>query len=92
MIDTLPQGHLLAVSTLRTGLTGLGRVNLDEVSASFCRFARHSLKELRPRRVADAFCQIMDVNHAVYLQVLHTDYTEAVHHGTGLLMVKVVTV
>ncbi len=91
MIGSLTQGHLLPMVTPAALLRRVGRIDCDELSASFFRFARQSVKELRPGRVTDAFRKTMIVNQPVHLQVLHTDHPETVHDLSGLLMSEVVS-
>ncbi len=89
LVDPFTQGHLLPMVAPAAILTGVGRVDLDERSASFFRFAREVVKELRPRRVTDAFCQTMVVNHPVDLEVFDADRPEAVNDLPTLLMGEV---
>src|SRR5450755_170238 len=89
LVDPFTQGHLLPMVAPAAILTGVGRVDFDERSASFFRFARELVKELRPRRVTDAFCQTMVVNHPVDLEVFDADRPEAVNDLPTLLMGEV---
>ncbi len=73
-----------------TILRRVGRVHFEERSASFFRFAREVLKELRPRRVRNTFCQTMIVDHAVHVQVFHTDGPKSVDDFATVLMGEVV--
>ncbi len=70
MIGSLTQGHLLPMVTPAALLRRVGRIDCDELSASFFRFGGQSVKELRPGRVTDALGKAMIVNQPVHLQVL----------------------
>ena len=85
------QGHLLPMSTLTAGLTRIGRIDFDSSSASFFRFAEQLLKKPSPRGVSNAFGKTVVVNHAVDLQVFHTDHAETINDLTACLMGEVVT-
>jgi hypothetical protein len=73
MIHTLTQRHLLPVSTPATGLRRIGRIDFDELPASFFRFARQSLKKSCPRCIVNAFCETMIMNQTVDGQILYTE-------------------
>ena len=79
------------MSTSATILGGVRRVDLDELSASFFRFARQVRKEGRPCHVTDALCQTMSVQHPIDVQVFHTNDAKAINYLTRLLMGKVVS-
>src|SRR2546425_1375323 len=83
------QGHLLPMSTDAACLTRIGRIDFDQLSASFFRFARELTKERRPRGICNAFRQTMIVNHPVHVQVFHADHPETVYDLPGLLMGEV---
>jgi hypothetical protein len=91
MIGSDTQGHLLPMMAPAAILGGVGRVYFDEVSASFFRFARELPKELRPRRVTDAFRKAMIMYHPVHVQVFHADDTELIDNFATLLMGEVLT-
>jgi len=91
MVDTLTGGHLLPMVTSAAILRGVGRIDSGERSASFFRFAGELSKELRPRRVTDAFCQTMITDHAIDGQVFNTDHAEAVNDLPALLVSEVLT-
>ncbi len=90
MIGSFTQGHWLPMMTPATILGGVGWVHLDDVSASFFRFAREVLKELRPRRIRNAFCQAMIVEHPIDMQILNTDGPERVDDFTTVLVREIV--
>ena len=90
MIHTLTQGHLLPMSTLAACLRCVGRIDFEQGSPSFFRFGGQSVKELRPCRVTDALGKTMMVNHAVDVQVLHTNHAETVHDLPGLLVREII--
>jgi hypothetical protein len=89
MIRSLTQGHRLPMVAPAAILGGVGRVHSDEHSASFFRFARELLKELRPCRVTDAFRKAMIMNHLLDMQIFHTDDPELVHDFATVLMGEV---
>ena len=91
MIDTLTQRHLLPIVTRAALLRRIGRVDLDELSASFFRFARQLREKGRPRCIMNAFCQAMVMGHTLHLQVFHADDTETVNDLSTFLMGKVLT-
>ncbi len=91
MIGSLRQRHLLPMVTSAAILSGVGRIDSGERSASFFRFAGELSKELRPRRVTDAFCQTMVMDHPIDGQVFNTDHAEAVNDLPALLVSEVLT-
>ncbi len=78
--------HLLAMSTLATGLRGVGRVNSHNGSASFFRFADHLAEKGRPRRISNAFGQTMIMHHAIDAQIFHTDQAIVSNNVMAVLM------
>ncbi len=64
MIGTLTQGHELPVVAPAAILRGVGRIDFDELSASFFRFAGQLRKEGRPRGICNAFGQTMIMQHS----------------------------
>jgi len=91
MIGTLTQGHLLPMVAPAAILRRIGRIDFDEGSPSFFRFGGQSIKELRPCCVTDAFGKTMMVNHAVDVQVLHTDHSETINDLSRRLMGEIVS-
>ena len=61
------------MSTPATGLARVSRIDFDERSASFFRFARELGKEGRPRGISNAFGKTMVVGHPVDLQVFDAE-------------------
>ncbi len=90
MIGSFTQGLFLPMMTPATILRRMGRVDFEERSASFFRFARKVLKELRPRRVRNTFCQTLIVDHPIHVQIFNTDGPERVDHLATVLMREVV--
>ncbi len=90
MIDALTQRHFLPMMTPVALLRCISRVDLDELSASFFRFAGQVRKKGRPRRITNALCQTMIVQHPIDVQIFHTDHAEAVYNLAALLMGEVV--
>jgi hypothetical protein len=90
MIGSFTQGHRLPMVAPAAILGGVGRVHSDEPSASFFRFAREMIKELRPGRVTDAFRKTMIVNHPIDMQIFNTDGPERVDNLARVLMREVV--
>ena len=72
------------MSTGAARLTRIGRIDFDERSASFFRFARELGKECRPRGICNALGKTMIVNHAVDLQVFDTEMKMASFAGMSL--------
>lgn len=70
-------------------LSGVGRSDLDELSASLFRFARQLRKELRPGRIMNAFGQTMLVGHAIDVEVFHTDDAKPSHNVMAVLVGEV---
>jgi hypothetical protein len=91
VIGPLTQRHLLPMMAPTTILCGVGRIDFDERSASFFRFARELVKEGRPGRVTDAFGETMIVHHPVDVQIFHTDHPKTVYNLPALLMGEVLT-
>lgn len=89
MIHTLTERHLLPMSTPATGLTGIGRIDFEQLVASFFRFALQLGKEHAPCRVTDRFRQTMIVHHPVDLQVFDTDHAKGVDDLAAVLMGEV---
>jgi hypothetical protein len=91
MIGSDTQGHFLPMMAPATILRRVGRVDFEERSASIFRFARELLKELRPCRLGNTFCQTMIVDHAVDVQVFNTDGPKGVDDLSTVLVGEVVT-
>ena len=91
MIGSHTQGHRLPMVTPAAILRRVGRVDFEERSASFFRFAREMLKELRPCRVTDTFCQTMIMNHPVDMQIFDTNDPKGVDDRSALLVGEIVT-
>src|SRR5436190_3382352 len=89
--DSEIQGHLLPLSTGATCLTRIGRVDFDELSASFFRFARELTKECRPRGICNAFGKTMGMPYAVHCEVFYSNDSELVNDLTVFLMREIVT-
>src|SRR5438874_1493753 len=83
------QGHLLALSTLATCLTRIGRIDFDQLPTSFFRFVGQLTKEGRPRGIDNAFGKTMIMRHAVDVQVFDADDTEAINDLSAFLMGEV---
>ncbi len=81
--------HFLPLSTPAAGLTCRGRIDFDERSASFCRFAGELGKECRPRGICNAFRETMIMGHAVDVEVFHRNHAKRVDNLTALLVGKV---
>ena len=79
------------MSTPAACLARIGRIDFDERSASFFRFARELAKECRPRGIRNAFSKTMGMDHAIDAEVLHADHTEAIDDLAAVLMGEVVT-
>ena len=89
MIGSLRQGHDLPMVTPAALLGGIGRVDFDELPASFFRFAGQLGKEGRPCRVMNALGQTMVMGHAVDMQVLNADDPIGIDDLTTLLVGEV---
>ena len=89
MIHTLTERHLLSMMASAALLRRIGRIDFDERSASFFRFARELGKEYRPRGICNALGKTMMMDHAVHLQVFHTDDAEPVNNLTAFLVGEV---
>lgn len=88
-VDSAGQRHLLPMSTVATVLRGVcGIDSHDPSTGPFC-LVGEKLRELRPSRILDTFCQAVVVNHPVDLEVLDGNYPEAVDDPSALLMSKV---
>lgn len=85
------QWHRLSEPTPATILASISRVNFDEYSASFCRFASQHIKETRPSRVRYAFGKGTVFNHAVDRQIFHENTTVTVHNLAAVLVGEVIT-
>src|SRR5438105_932863 len=90
MVGTLTEWHLLPMMAPTAILRCIGRIDFDYCSASFYRFAGKLIKECRPRRVTDAFCEAMVMDHPIYMEVLHTDQTKLVDDPSGMLVGEVI--
>src|SRR5262245_31541178 len=88
---SLRERHLLPVSTLTAGLTGVGRVDFHQSSASFFRFARQLREKRRPGGVCNTFGKTMMMHHAVYVEVFNTDHTKLVDDFSTVLMGEVLS-
>ena len=88
--DPLREGHLLAMSTGATGLTRIGRIDFDKLSASLFRFARELTQEGRPRGICNAFRQTMIMGHAIDHQVLNGYHAVAIDDLAAFLVREVV--
>ncbi len=81
--------HLLPMPAGAAGLAGIGRIDFDERSASFFRFARELGKECRPRGICNAFRQTIMVDHAVDMQVFNGNHAMRVDDLAALLVGEV---
>jgi hypothetical protein len=79
------------MSTCAACLGRIGRIDLDDLSTSFFRFAGQLREKGRPRRVTYRLSKTMIVQHPIDVQVFHTDDSEVVNDATGLLMREVGT-
>lgn len=77
------------MSTFAASLAGIGRVNFNEGSASFFRFAGQHTKETRPGRVTNAFGKGVVVQHPVDVQILNRNSPELVYHLSAVLVREV---
>src|SRR2546425_6977855 len=84
------QGHLLSMSTHAACLTRIGRIDFDQLSASFFRFVGQLREKGRPRGICNAFGQTMIMNHPVHMQIFHADHPETVYDLPGLLMREII--
>jgi len=91
MIDTFTERHLLPMMAPAAILRRIGRIDFDERSASFFRFARELGKECRPRGIYHAFGKTMVMNHAVHLEVFYADDPIGIDDLAAVLMGEVVT-
>src|SRR5947209_7040802 len=91
MIDTRTQRHVLPMAAPAAILRGVGGTDLDELSASFFRFAGQLREKGRPRCIMNAFCQTMVMGHTVDMQVFHRYQAKAVNNLTTFLMSEIVT-
>jgi hypothetical protein len=89
MIGSLTQGHGSPMVASATLLGRVGWVDFEDRSASFFRFARELVKELRPRRITDAFCQTVIVKHLLHVQILNTDGSKVIDNPSTVLMGKI---
>jgi hypothetical protein len=90
MIGSHTQGHWLPMVASAALLRRVGRVDFEEPSASFCRFAGEVIKELRPCRIGNTFGQTMIVNHSVDMQIFNTDGSKRVDNPSALLVGEIV--
>src|SRR5450759_4301173 len=67
----------------------VGRVDFDERSASFFRFARELDKERRPRGICNAFGETVGMEHAVDMHVLNTDHAVRIDDRAAFLVGEV---
>lgn len=91
LMETLGERLLLPVSTLRTVLTRVGRVDCDVLPTSICCFVGHVSSELRPGRILNTLCKAMIVHHLVDRQVFNGNDVKAVDGFPTLLMGEVPT-
>lgn len=89
MIHSLAERHLLPVSTLATGLTRIGRIDLEQLVASLFRFAHQLGKEHAPCRVTDRFRQTMIMNHPIDGQIFYTDHAKLIDNLSAVLVSEV---
>src|SRR5258708_30955237 len=89
MIGSLRQRHRLSMMAPAALLRGVGGIDFDQRPASFFRFAEQVRKEGRPCRIMNALRQTMIVNHAVDMQVFHTDDPICIDNLTAFLMGEV---
>ena len=74
-----------------TSLASVGWIYFNQLSASFCRFARQLVKEVTPGRVCYRLSQTVIVNHSVDVQILNRYQTVSVNNLTAVLVGEVVT-
>src|SRR6266699_1833890 len=83
------QGQRMPMSTDAAGLRCVGRIDLDQLAASFCRFARQLRKECRPRGICNAFSETMGMHHAADGQILDGNDAKAIDDLSTLLVGEV---
>jgi hypothetical protein len=91
MIGSLTQWHDLPMMTPAALLRRVGRIDFDELASSFFRFGAQLGKEGRPTRIMNALGQTMVMNHAVHLQIFHTDHAVALDDLAACLMGEILT-
>lgn len=91
MRGSFTERHVLPMVTPPAILTGGGRVDFHQSSASLYRFARQLREKRRPGGVCNAFRQTMLVDHPVHTEVFHTDDPEEVDYLAAFLMGEVLT-
>ena len=88
-MDTFSQGLLLAMSTARTVLTRIGRIDRYKRPTGTCCLVREERSELGPRCIVNTFGEAMIVHHLIDRQVFHRNDVEVIDHATARLMGKV---
>ena len=78
-----------SVPTPTAVLRSVGRIHLYQFSASIFCFVGKVLSELRPRRIVNAFCQAVVVDHAVNGKIFHTNHAKTIDYLTAPLMREV---
>ena len=88
-VDALGQRLLLAMSTARTILAGVRRIDGDKRATGPCCLVREKRRELRPRRILNAFGEAMIVDHPMHRQIFHGKEITPIDQTAALLVRKV---
>ena len=89
LMQTLREGFLLSMATLRTVLTRVGGVDRYHSLTSICCFVCEVGGKLRPSRIMNTLGEAMIVDHLVDRQVFDGNHIEAVDDASALLMREV---
>jgi hypothetical protein len=90
MIGTLAQRHTLPLMAPAAILTRVGGLHSTLGSPSFFRFGGQFAEEFRPRCIMNAFRKTMVMGHAVDMQVLYANDSEAVNDLSAFLVREVI--
>ena len=81
--------HVLSMAAARTGTRGVRRGNFQHRAASFFRFRAQCLKERRPRRICDAFRQLVVLHQVAHHQRLHRNQAVPIDEPARVLLHEV---
>lgn len=90
-VDPLREGHYLPVSTKRTVLGSIGRIDGDVPATGACSLVRQVVIKLPPGRIHDGFGQTVVVDHAVSPDIFDGDGSKAIDDITTKLVSEVRT-
>jgi len=91
LVPPLRQRLLDDAATSRANLRRITGVNLDNLTASLCRFALQDVDEETPARIADALGKVVVLEHSLYIKVFDGNESVTIDQGTRYFVSHIAT-